>query len=564
MASEDHVVPGVSAAEAGGDYAAMLRASQELFEREFGRAPYGLIAASLGPDLPGAYLAVNGAFCDLAGYSRDELLGRDFVSDFHPEEQPAIDVLVQKAASGTAGGLRLATRLVRKGGDVVPVRMTGHTVHAPSGERYLTAYVENDTAVEEARAEIGQLQLDLHRSRRLESIGHLVAGTAHEFNNLLTVISSYASLVRDEVSIAEATEGSTRWGSVRWDVDQISAASDRATRLTRRLLATASKEQAKPRVLDVTDLIADVSRLLGDVLGEHISVVTRHSGDLWPVEADPGLLEQVILNIMVNARAAMPGGGQVSIETSNIDTEGVSAPADMTDRRATFGASELPPGQYVEIRIADAGTGMSEAIAERAFEPFFTARTGDQAGLGLSVVRMFAAQAGGRAWLRSAPGAGTTVAVTLPAAAAASAASADRGDAEGAREDVQTVIVVDDEAAIRAVAHRVLSRAGYSVVTAANGQEVLSLLRDRETHADMILADVVMPGLTGRAFAEQVGKLRPAVPVLFMSGYERPADLADSWPGTETHVLAKPFSRAALLTAVSELLAAGSPAGHPA
>ncbi len=538
---------------AGHDLGALLRAGEQRYQEEYGRAPYGMIVASVTPDQPCAYLAVNDAYCVLTGYSQQDLIGRDFLGDFHPEEQPALEVLVRQAESGAGREFRAEARLLRSDGDTVSVRLTGSLVQPPAGEHYLVTYVEDARVIEQARAEIHQLQLELHRSRRLESIGQLVAGIAHDFNNMLTVISNYASLVRDEVAIAEATEGTSKWGPVRWDVDQITDAADRATRLIRHLLATAQKEQGKPQTLDIGQLVNDVTRLMEQVLGEDIPVVTRQGAGLWPVEVDPGLLEQAIISVMLNARAAMPAGGQVTIETANIDMSSAGAAGNATDRQDLASGTDLPPGHYVEIRITDTGTGMDEVTAERAFEPFFTTKGGDQAaGLGLSAVRMFATRAGGAASLQTAPGTGTTVTVTLPIVHGQAPGPADRAGAASP----QTVLVVDDEAAIRSVAHRILTSAGYAVVTASSGQEALSLLRDPGTLVDLVLTDVIMPGLTVRAFAAQLQELRPGLQVLFMSGYERPGDLAGSQPDPGAPVIAKPFSRAALLARVAQVITA--------
>ena len=250
------------------------------------------------------------------------------------------------------------------------------------------------------------------------------------------------------------------------------------------------------------------------MLGEHVPVITRQAEGLWPVQADPGLLKLAIVNIAVNARDAMPGGGQVAIDAGNIDMEDL--PADWQDAEL----AELLPGRYVAFRVTDTGTGMDAATAERAFEPFFTTKSGDRAaGLGLPAVRRFATQAGGQAWLRSEPGHGTTVTVVLPAADVSGwQVPAQRGRAI---EHAGTVLVVDDEAAIRDVAHRVLTSAGYRVVTAANGHAALGLLRDPQTAADLLLTDIVMPGMTAAAFAAQARAVCPGLPVLFMSGYEQ-------------------------------------------
>jgi PAS domain S-box-containing protein len=559
---------GSGGADAGSDDSYALRASEQRMQREFGRAPTGLVATSLTTRRPDAYLAVNDTYCELMGYSRDELSGAAFLGDVHPEEQPALEAQIQEIVSGRTGRLRTGTRLVRKDGEIVFVRLTGSAIQLPAGDRYLATFVEDTTAAVEARAETRRLERELLHSRRLESLGQLVGGMAHDFNNLLAVIGNYASLVGDEVSTAETTESASRWQPVGRDVEQIEEAADRATRLIRHLLAFARRQQARPVLVDVHQHVGDAIRLLGQVLGEDVSLIYRPGTAVWPVEVDPGQLEQAIINIAVNARDAMPSGGQLTIDTANVDTSAEMAGA-AGAAGAMAGMTDLAPDRYVRLTVSDTGRGMDANTAERAFEPFFTTRGGGQAaGLGLSAVGRFAMRAGGRAWLRSEPGGGTIVTLLLPAAAdgRSGVAGLAAGSPATAAEHANTILVVDDEAAIREVTHQVLTRAGYLVVTAAGQAEALDVLRDPGVHVDLLLTDVVMPGMTIDAFAAQARASRPGLRVLLMSGYDQPAALADGGSGSGTQVLAKPFSRAALLARVSQELTAHpgvpSPAGR--
>jgi PAS domain S-box-containing protein len=532
-----------------GDWADALRAHEQQFWREFGRAPVGLVMASLTADRRCAYLAVNVTYCQLTGYSRQELSGSDFLSCFHPQDQPALEVLIDDVTSGASAQIEADARLVRADGEIVWVHLTGSVRRWPAGQRYLAIFVQDSTAAWQARAEIQRLQHELQQTRRLASLGQLVGGISHDFSNTLTVIANYASLVRDEVIVAETTESAAKWGPVRWDVEQIEEAADEAKRLIKHLLAFARREEGEPILLDLGQTISDATGLLVEVLGEHVLLATGQSEGLWPVQADPGLLKQAILNIAVNARDAMPGGGQVVIDAVNVDTEDLSP-----EWQDAADIAELLPGRYVAFRVSDAGTGMDAITAERAFEPFFSTKNGDRAaGLGLPAVRRFATQAGGKAWLHSELGQGTTVTVVLPAAGQAGWQT----ETQQGRvvESAGTVLVVDDEASIRDVAHRVLTSAGYQVVTAANGHEALALLGDPKTPADLMVSDVVMPGMTAAAFAAQVRALRPGLPVLFMSGYERQSIAGEGWPDPGTEIIAKPFSRAALLTRVTQMLA---------
>jgi PAS domain S-box-containing protein len=538
-----------------GDWGDRLRASEQQFWREYGPAPVGLVIASLTADRRCIYLAVNETYCELTGYSRRDLGGGEFLSCFHPEDQPALEILIEDVMSGVTDQIGADARLVRTDGEIVWAHLTGSVRRSPAGERYLAIFVQDITAARQAQAEMQRLQRELQRTLRLASLGQLVGGISHDFSNTLTVIANYASLIRDEVIVAETTESAAKWGPVRWDVEQIEQAADQAKRLIKHLLAFARREEAEPVLVDIGQMISDATGLLGEVLGEHVPVITRQAEGLWPVQADPGLLKQAIINIAVNARDAMPGGGQVAIDAVNIDME--DPPADWQD---AADLAELLPGRYVAFRITDTGTGMDAITAERAFEPFFTTKSGDRAaGLGLPAVRRFATQAGGKAWLRSEPGQGTTITVVLPTADRSGwQAPAQQGRAI---EPVGTVLVVDDEAAIREVAHRVLTSAGYRVVTAANGHEALGLLGDPQLAADLVLTDIVMPGMTGAAFAAQARAVCPGLQVLFMSGYEHEGAAGEGWPDPGAQIISKPFSRAALLARVTAMLAVGIGAG---
>jgi PAS domain S-box-containing protein len=531
-----------------GTWAGELRASEQQFSREFGQAPVGLILAGLADGPRCVCAAVNDTYCELTGRSRAELSGTDFLSDFHPEDQPALELLIGDIVSGVAGKIEADARLVRGDGEIAWIRLTGSVISRAPGERYLAAYIEDATAAEQSRAEIQRLGRELQRSRRLASLGQLVGGISHDFSNTLTVIANYASLVRDEVVVAETTESAAKWAPVRWDVEQIAEAADHAKRLIRHLLAFASQQDTDPVIMDLGQMINDATGFLGEILGEHVPVVIRLTEGLWPVQADPGPLKQAIVSIALNARDAMPEGGQVIIRALNIDAENLPA-----DWAAPTGPVELLPGRYVAFSVTDSGIGMDAATAERAFDPFFTTKSGDQAaGLGLAGVRRFAARVGGNAWIRSEPGTGTTVIVALPAAGGSDWPAT--GYQERATELTGTVLVVDDEPAIRAVTHRVLTSAGYRVVTASNGHEALDLLKTQETAVDLVLTDVVMPGMTAAAFTDQVQAMRPGLPMLFMSGYEQQMPTGEGW-SDEVQVIGKPFSRAALLARVTQVLA---------
>ncbi|HWN63554.1 MAG TPA: response regulator [Streptosporangiaceae bacterium] len=533
-------------------------ARERWFQHGFEHMPCGMVVMSLAPGRPNLYLAANDSFCQLSGYSWAELAGREFLSDLHPDEQAGLDAAFQQVISGDSPSIHATSRIICKDGETVFVRLTIATIQPAAGERYLTAFVEDVTAAEQGAAEVSQLRRELARSRRMKSLGHLLDGVAADFNNLLMVIGSYASLVHEEVSMAEAADGATRWRPVRSDIEQIQDAAERAKMLIKHLLAFARRESALAEDVDLGQVVSDAGLLLGELLGEQIPLIVQAAPrDTWPVRAAPAILELMIADIAANARDAMPSGGQVTVGIENVDTSGSDGIAHLGISHCD--ASELAvllPGRYVLLRITDTGIGMDPAIAERAFEPFFTTKDqNESAGLGLSAVHGVAAQAGGRAWLESGPGHGTTVTVALPAAPGSGYDTASTGTARAvSAPGAGSVLVIDDNPQIREVVHRVLTSAGYRVTTAASGLDALDLLDNPDIAADLVLTDVVMPGITGNAFAAQLRARRPGMKILFMSGYERPHDASETWPGEGLQVIGKPFSRAALLATVSRLL----------
>ena len=455
------------------------RAGERQFQREFGRMPCGMLVLSLAGRW-GSYLVANDAYCQLTGYTWEELEGRGVLSDIHPEDQPALEALIQALISGDNADVATTTRLVHKDGEAIDVRLTGSVIHPPAAEGYLAVFVEDISAAERAKAEACQLGRELAVSRRLESVGHLVGGIAHDFNNLLTVIAGYAGLVHEEVSVAVATQSATKWEPVRGDVEQIRDAADRAKTLIRHMLAFAHREAARPADVDIAQMLGDTRPLLSALLGEDITVTFHPCAGAWPVKADQALLEQVIVNIAMNAKDAMATGGHLSISVGNIDAARIDHPDSQIGQWDADDLAGLLPGPYVGLHIADNGTGMEPQIAARAFEPFFTTKRGGlAAGLGLTAVQRIATQAGGKAWLRSEPGSGTTIVVVLPAAHGAGyeifrpAIVPQRTER---RQD--SVLVVDDDPQIRAMIHRVLTSAGYRVATAASGQDALAVLKD--------------------------------------------------------------------------------------
>ena len=381
-------------------------------------------------------------------------------------------------------------------------------------------------------------------AQRLESLGELAGGIAHDFNNLLAVIINYATFVRDDVEAAANGAGGHRWLSTLEDVEQIRRASERAANLTAQLLAFARRDVVQPEVFDVNAVVREIEQLLRRTLGEHVELISRLAPQLWPVRMDPGQLQQILVNLAINARDAMPDGGRLTIDTANVTIDELYA-----------GDSDLKPGHYVRLRVADTGTGMTEQVSRKAFDPFYTTKPpGQGTGLGLASVYGIVKQTGGRAHLYSELGIGTTLSAVIPA----SAQPVTRRESEALppRERAErTILLVEDEQALREVTARVLGRHGYRVLLAQDGETALDAARSHAGQVDLLLTDVIMPHMAGTQLADRLRHEQPNARVLLMSGFAGPILDAQGQIGSERELLDKPFSAATLLAKVERALA---------
>ncbi len=396
-----------------------------------------------------------------------------------------------------------------------------------------------------------RMQAQLQQAQRLENLGQLAGGVAHDFNNLLAVILNYTAFVSEELTAPPRDDWPKQMESARNDLGQVMQAVERAARLTRQLLAFARREVIRPQVLDLDTVITGVEEMLRRTIGDHIELVVTLGGNLWPILADPGKLEQILVNLAVNARDAMPGGGTLTIDTSNITV----------DADTIAGGSKAQPGRNVRLRVSDTGSGMTADVIEHVFEPFFTTKEeGAGTGLGLATVYGIVGQAEGDIQIYSQPGTGTAFSIMLPVTAEAVAPVAEAVPCQRTPNG-ETVLVVEDQAALREVTERIFTRNGYQVITAANGPEALDIARGHPGDIHLLVTDVVMPRMRGMEVAEKVRAIKPGIEVLFMSGYAQPVLTSLGRLDPSVALVEKPFSAADLLAKAGQVLNGHFPAG---
>jgi signal transduction histidine kinase len=384
----------------------------------------------------------------------------------------------------------------------------------------------------------------LVQAQRLESLGQLAGGVAHDFNNLLAVILNYLSFASEEVDTAAERDPTPHLAAASADLAEVKKAAKRAAVLTHQLLLFARRDVVRPQVLDFDSVITSIEEMLRRTLGEHVELVIAPAGNLWPVLADPGQLEQVLVNLAVNARDAMPDGGTLTIDTGNVTVD-----ADMV-----AGGSKARLGRNVRLRVSDTGVGMTAGTAEHVFEPFFTTRRdGGGTGLGLATVYGILMQADGDIRIYSEPGAGTTFTITLPVTAEAATPLSEPAPYQRVPKG-ETVLVVEDEAALREVTKRIFTRNGYQVITAASGPEALAIATKWSGEIHLLVTDVVMPHMLGREVADKMRAVKPGIEVLFMSGYARPVLASQGRLDPNVALMQKPFSETDLLAMAGQVL----------
>jgi PAS domain S-box-containing protein len=509
------------------------------FEGLLDAAPDAIIAV----DEQGLIRLVNRQAESLFGYDRSELIGSTLerlvperVRLRHPGHREAY---VHDPRTRPMGeGLNLAA--VRKDGTEFPVDIALSSIRTSEG-LLVSAAVRDMTARIEAERERQIITEELHEARlrqaqRLETVGHLAGGIAHDFNNLLAVILNYADFLAEQLPE----------GQMRQDVDEIQRAASRAAELTRQLLIFARREVVKPELLELNAVVSGVEKVLRRTIGENVEFVTVLAPLLPSVRADPGQLEQVFLNLAVNARDAMPAGGRLVVETSDVTLD-----ADYADEHPG-----VTPGRYVRLSVSDTGSGMSPEVVGRAFEPFFTTKpSGQGTGLGLATVYGIVTQAGGNVRIYSEPGHGTLVSIHIPAVDQPAIERSTQDLEPPVKGNGETVLIVEDEPAVLLAAIRILGTNGYVALSQPAPAEAIAMLADGQRRIDVLLTDVVMPGLSGIELARRARELRPGLRVVYMSGYSHEVIGHQGAIYADSALVQKPFTRKELLRTLRDALA---------
>jgi len=487
-------------------------------------------------DLTGHYIMVNKAGEELIGYSRDEILQMR-ISDVVPRHY--LDQIHTRLKEKLADhSLTIyECEAIRKDGSRVPIEVSSRLIYENGVPVAVQGSARDITERKRAEEALRASQLQLQQSQKLEAIGQLAGGVAHDFNNMLTAIMGYTDLSLRRVGLENP---------IRRNLEETKKAAERAASLVRQLLAFSRKQILEPKVLDLNEVVKDMQKMLTRLIGENIKLATRLETDLGSVKADPCQVEQIIVNLVVNARDAMPRGGRVTIETANISLDAQTAAKHVA----------VIPGEYVMLAVSDTGNGMDQETQARIFEPFFTTKeVGKGTGLGLSTVYGIVKQSGGNIWVYSEPGFGTVFKVYLPRIDDATANNiAKQAQESNAPRGTETILLVEDEDVVRGLTRKILMQAGYNVLDVRSGDEAIRLCATHAGPIDLLLTDVVMPEVSGKEVADRLLELRPTTRVLFMSGYTDEAIVQHGVLDTNVKFIQKPFTWVGLTKKVREVL----------
>ncbi len=478
-------------------------------------------------DLEGTIIFVNESFLDTFGYQKEEVIGQNISFFFSPFI--GYDFQLNILPASLKGGWNGELKAVRKDGKEITVFMSTSTVKDDAGQPVVVVGVISDITLRK------QLEAQLSQAQKMEAIGQLAGGVAHDFNNLLTVIEGYIDLLNSKLNGEHAVESY---------IKQMKKATDRAVSLTRQLLTFSRRQVVQPKIMDVNKTILELSKMLNRLIGEHIELITNLNPDVWKIKVDPSQFEQVLLNLIVNARDAMPEGGELIIETQQVKL----------DKSYQRFHPDVKPGDYVLIKVMDTGVGMTEEVQQRIFEPFFTTKEkGKGTGLGLATVYGVIKQNNGHIEVQSALGKGTTFFVYLPAVKAKSYQETGESSKTKSRGNGQQILVVEDEYLVRELICDTLKNLGYKVLEAANGEQALKVFEQHADQIDLVLTDLIMPGMNGKKLAEILKQENPDVRLLFMTGYDDNAISKQGMVAEDIDYISKPFSPAKLAKKLEEV-----------
>ena len=502
-----------------------LQQSQAYLQSLVDNAPLGICRTSLEG---GCFETLNSTLREmLGGYSLEEALQLDISKQVWADPKDRGRMLEILRRSFPVKGFE--TNFRRRDGSTIPVRISGSLRQDGGGAEHFEGYVENMTQQSTLEQQVRQVQ-------KLEAVGRLAGGMAHDFNNILVVIK-----LSTELMLRQITPDSP----LSKPLLQVSSAADRAAALTRQMLAFGRQQMMQARIINLNFVVSETSLMLRRVIGEDVRLVTKLSDSVENSRLDPDQVAQVILNLAVNARDAMPEGGTLHLETASVDL----------DDAYSKEHPPVEPGRYVMLAVSDTGTGIDKSILPRIFDPFFTTKeVGKGTGLGLSIVYGIVKQSGGYIWVYSEPGHGTTFKLYFPATAAALESPALRSEITS-RPAGQTVLVVEDEAMIRSNVHECLQQLGYEVLAAESGEVALKICEEHRGRIDLVLTDLVMPGMGGHELAGELALRHPDVKMLFMSGYTEDSAARRDILLKGSAFLQKPFSVADLSNAVQQALA---------
>jgi two-component system cell cycle sensor histidine kinase/response regulator CckA len=510
-----------------------VRLSRQRYQGFFARAPVGIALV----DGEGRLEEANGTLCELFGLAPAELIGKKLVSFVDPAERAVVAASLVEAAQGRAAGGAVEIRLrgARERSAAVFASRLG--VGEASAIGLILHFIDT--------TEQKSLEAQFAQSQKMQAVGQLAGGVAHDFNNLLTAMIGFCDLL-----LLRFRPGDPSFS----DIMQVKQNANRAANLVRQLLAFSRQQSLQPRILNITDVIAELSHLLRRLIGENIELKVVHGRDMGLVKVDQGQLEQVIINLAVNARDAMPSGGTLAIRTANVTLA----------QAVRRGHEIMPAGDYVEIEVRDTGVGIPKENLERIFEPFFsTKEVGSGTGLGLSTVYGIVKQTGGFIVVDSAPGEGAAFIILLPRHAGEEAAPGARSDSAEAQivrdlTGAGTVLLVEDEDPVRLFSARALRNKGYKVIEAKSGEQALEEIAKVGAESfDLLITDVVMPRMDGPALIKEVRAIRPDMKVIFISGYTEDAFRKRLGDESSIHFLPKPFSLKQLAGKVKEVISAG-------